>query len=237
MPRREDVDEQHVAGRSRATARARPRRDRGAAWSRSAPTGCPAREPEATAAAGSRRAAPGARAATSSRPSIVRPASMLMIPGQRRARAPTRARCGAARAGACASRDEAHDAQTRAEHREHRRDAVTSTSAVARNRLGSVTESAAAVTTGAGDVVEVPVVAHAERGDGDRDHHDDDDRDDAAEHRDDDEVGDRDRVVHTERDGESLRDDREQERRATSTARPRTRGSGRRACRCATTSR
>ena len=91
---------------------------------------------------------------------------------------------------------------------------------------------------GRGDVVEVPLVAHARaRRRATVMHQHDDDRDDPADHRDDDEVGDRDRVLDTERDREALGDDREQERERPSTARPPTRGSGRRACRCATISR
>ncbi len=109
--------------------------------------------------------------------------------------------------------DEAHAAHERAEDGEYRGDPRDADQrgreeqARQRHRVGGRGDD------GGGDVVEVPLVAHAEGGDRERDSTDDRDRDQPAHNRDHDEIGERDRVRDIERDREALGHDREQKRK------------------------
>ena len=124
----------------------------------------PAREPESDSSGGITTSSAGSARSDVSRPSMMRPASMLITPAATSTGTDSRTmrrstvRCVRQPATRHTSRTTAHRT---AEHRRH--PVRLATSAVARNRLGSVTMSAAAVTTGAVDVVDVPVAADAGR--------------------------------------------------------------------------
>ena len=192
------VDEQDVVGSRPATA-PRPRRAfRGGAWSRRGPRGSrrASRSPRGTAAPA--RAAPGYVRNDSKRFSIVIPASTSTDAGEREDRQRLDARCGAGSAGPWRAAPTTGDADARAtahSDRDDRREEVDADAgSVARNRLGSVTMSPAAVTIGAATLSRSRLAVRAERRDRDGEHEHDDRREDRADHRHDHEVDDRDRV-------------------------------------------
>ena len=128
-------------------------------------------------------------------------------------REPTRGRCGA---GAAAGRARSRRAPPRPTTA-HRRATIGVTHArptryVARKSAGSVTMSPAAVTIGAATLSRSQLRRTRARRDRDGDRHHDDRREEPADHRDHDEVGDRDRVLEAEAHRDRLGEDREHER-------------------------
>ena len=185
----------------------------------------PRASPRASRSGGITTSSAGNARNDASRSSMVSPASMPMMPASDEERdrlVHDAAQHGQVRAPAG---DEAHDAQHRAEDREYGRHAVHLHEGRRKEQARQRYRVAGRGHDGRGDVVEIPVVAHAERRGRDRDRHHDDDRDDPAEHRDDDEVGDRDRRGSRRTRPRSPSPRSRAGTPTTSTARPRTRGS------------